>query len=195
MQGVIASNDDTSPDIIPNRTTSVFNVMNLVLRLLPSKQGTVLRRLLMTADGASLIRAMVSKDGGFFRQQTCGIIADILYQWMLGAIGSSSRVAQYSSQVKLASGTSDYELGPSSRSSMSTYDYQSIFRDRRLRVIFSKALRSAQSDPVLMLRFCWSSLVIFVTALALACHRVVVNLSEAYLGRMSLAPKRLAIST
>ncbi|XP_048134549.1 uncharacterized protein slr1919 isoform X2 [Rhodamnia argentea] len=195
MQGIIASNDDTSPDITPNRATSIFDVANLVLRLLPSKQGTVLRRLLMTADGASLIRAMVSKEGGFFRQQLCGIIVDILYQWMLGAIGSSTRVAQYSSQVKLASGTSDCELGPPSRSSMSTYDYQSIFKDRRLRVIFSKALRSAQSDPVLMLRFCWSSLVIFMTASVLACHQVVVNLSEAYLGPMPFAPKRFAIST
>lgn len=149
----------------------------------------------MTADGASLIRAMVSKEGGFFRQQLCGIIAEILYHWMLGAIGSSTRVAQYNSRVKLASGTSNYELGPSSGRSTSIYDYQSIFRDRRLRVIFSKALRSAQSDPVLMLRFCWSSLVIFVTASALACHRAVVNLSEAYLGPLSFVPKRFAIST
>ncbi|KAF8021902.1 hypothetical protein BT93_G2134 [Corymbia citriodora subsp. variegata] len=195
MQGVRALNDDTSLDIIPNRTTSAFDVANLVLRLLPSKQGVVLRRLLMTADGASLIRAMVSKEGGFFRQQLCGIIAEILYRWMLGAIGSSTQVTQYNSQMKLASGTSDYELGPSSRSSTSIYDYQSIFRDRRLRVIFSKAIRSAQSDPVLMMRFCWSSLVIFVTASALACHRVVVNLSEVYLGPMSFAPKRFAIST
>lgn len=195
MQGSSALNDDASLDIIPNRNTSAFDVANLVLRLLPSKQGVVLRRLLMTADGASLIRAMVSKEGGFFRQQLSGIIAEILYQWMLGAIGSSTRVAQYSSRVKLASGTSNYELGPSSGRSMSIYDYQSIFRDRRLRVIFSKALRSAQSDPVLMLRFCWSSLVIFVTASALACHRVVVNLSEAYLGPLSFVPKRFAIST
>ncbi|XP_030451070.1 uncharacterized protein LOC115673125 [Syzygium oleosum] len=195
MQGVRALNDDASLDIIPNRTASAFDVANLVLRLLPSKQGIVLRRLLMTADGASLIGAIVSKEGGFFRQQLCGIIADILYQWMLGAIGSSTREAQYNSQVKLASGTSDYELGPSSGCSTSIYDYQSIFRDRRLRVIFSKALRSAQSDPVLMLRFCWSSLVIFMTATALACHRVVVNLSEAYLGPMSFAPKQFAIST
>lgn len=195
MQGSRALNDDASLDIIPNRNTSAFDVANLVLRLLPSKQGVVLRRLLMTADGASLIRAMVSKEGGFFRQQLCGIIAEILYHWMLGAIGSSTRVAQYNSRVKLASGTSNYELGPSSGRSTSIYDYQSIFRDRRLRVIFSKALRSAQSDPVLMLRFCWSSLVIFVTASALACHRVVVNLSEAYLGPLSFVPKRFAIST
>ncbi|KAK3422333.1 hypothetical protein EUGRSUZ_G02820 [Eucalyptus grandis] len=195
MQGSRALNDDASLDIIPNRNTSAFDVANLVLRLLPSKQGVVLRRLLMTADGASLIRAMVSKEGGFFRQQLCGIIAEILYHWMLGAIGSSTRVAQYNSRVKLASGTSNYELGPSSGRSTSIYDYQSIFRDRRLRVIFSKALRSAQSDPVLMLRFCWSSLVIFVTASALACHRAVVNLSEAYLGPLSFVPKRFAIST
>lgn len=60
MQGVIASNDDTSPDIIANRTTGVFDVANLVLRLLPSKQGTVLRRLLMTAVSASELDLFVS---------------------------------------------------------------------------------------------------------------------------------------
>ncbi|KAK9283171.1 hypothetical protein L1049_011404 [Liquidambar formosana] len=41
-----------------------------------------------------------------------------------------------------------------------------------------------------MLRFCWASFVMFVTALALACHRVVVSLSEVFMGPVSFAPKR-----
>lgn len=60
MQGGRALNDDASLDIIPNRTTSAFDVANLVLRLLPSKQGVVLRRLLMTAVSASELDLSVS---------------------------------------------------------------------------------------------------------------------------------------
>lgn len=68
-------------------------------------------------------------------------------------------------------------------------------KDRRLKVIFFKVLESGRKDPVLMARLCWVSFVTLVAASALACHRVVVSLSEAYLGRLSFAPKKFAVST
>lgn len=49
---MIASTSETSLDYAPNSTTGVFDVANLIMRLLPSKDGVVLRRLLMTAVSA-----------------------------------------------------------------------------------------------------------------------------------------------
>jgi aarF domain-containing kinase len=49
---VISSTSEASLDNVPNRATGVFDVANLILRLLPSKDGVVLRRLLMTAVSA-----------------------------------------------------------------------------------------------------------------------------------------------
>lgn len=132
---------------------------------------------------------MVSKEGKVIRQQLCKVIADALCQWMIKLCGQGVIDTQYP-RVMLANGTSNKESGRSPRSSSSSYDYISIFRDRRLRVIFSKVVKSASSHKILMLRFCWSSLVIIITASALACHRVVLSLSEAYLGPIFDAPKR-----
>ncbi|KAF3969324.1 hypothetical protein CMV_006874 [Castanea mollissima] len=189
---VIASNNETSLDYVPNRE---YDVANLLLRLLPSKDGVVLRRLLMTADGASLIQAMVSKEAKFFRQQLCRVIADILYQWMCEALGQDVRITQYSSQVRLVTGPDNRELRPSSRLSTPMCDYKSILRDRRLKVIFLAVLNSMRKDLVLVVRFCWASFVMFVAASALACHRILVSLSETYIGPVPFAPKRFAVST
>ncbi|XP_061347044.1 uncharacterized protein LOC133292630 isoform X2 [Gastrolobium bilobum] len=187
---LVASNSETSLPHLQNKATDKFDVAFLVLRLLPSKDGVALRRLLMTADGASLIKVMVSKEGKFFREQLCKIMADVLYQWMIKLFGQGITVSQHS-RVILGNGPSNKESG---RSSLPAYDYNSIFRDRRLRVIFSKVLKSASSDKILMMRFCWASLVIIMTASTLACHRVVVSLSEVYLGPLFDAPKRYAVS-
>ncbi|XVF83255.1 hypothetical protein PTKIN_Ptkin16aG0472000 [Pterospermum kingtungense] len=197
LQLVAASNAETSLDNLPNRTNGVFDVAYLLLRLLPSKDGVVLRRLIMTADGASLVRAVVSKEAKAFRFQLCKIIADILYQCVFEALGQGVPTSQYSYQLRLAGGPQNRELGPSSRLSTTTtvYDYQSLLRDRRLKVIFSKILKSARREPVLMLRFYWASFVMFIAASALAFHRLLVSLSESYLGPVSFVPKRFAIST
>lgn len=145
-------------------------------------------------DGASLIRAVVSKEAIFFRQQLCRVIADVLYQCMVQTLGRGIAAAQFTSPVRLTGGPDNRELGSSSSFSAPINDYQSILRDRRLKVIFSRILDSARKDPALMLKFCWTSFVMVITALALACHRVLVSLSEAYFGPLSLVPKRVAIS-
>jgi len=132
---------------------------------------------------------MVSKEGKVIRQQLCKVIADALCQWMIKLCGQGVTDTQYP-RVMLANGTSNKESGRSPLSSLPAYDYISIFKDRRLRVIFSKVVKSASSHKILMLRFCWSSLVIIITASALACHRVVLSLSEAYLGPIFDAPQR-----
>ncbi|XP_065870239.1 uncharacterized protein [Euphorbia lathyris] len=176
-----------------NRTSDgIFDVAHLML-MLSSKDGVVIRKLLMTADGASVVRAMVSKEAVFFRQQLCRVVADILYQCMVLTLGLGSTATRNSPQPILANESNSRELGGSSVLSISIYEYQSMFKDRRLKVILSKILNSARKDPVLMLKLCWTSIVMFFTASALASHRVLVTLSEVYVGPLSLAPKRVAV--
>ncbi|KAK7357061.1 hypothetical protein VNO80_16342 [Phaseolus coccineus] len=190
---LVASNSETPLDHLSNKATDTIDVAYLVLRLLPSKDGVAIRRLLMTADGASLIKAVVSKEGKSFRQQLGKIMVDVVYQWMIKLFGQGITVTQYS-RVILANGLSNKESGLSPRSSLPTDDYNFIFRDRRLRVIFYKILKSASRDKILMLRFFWASLLIMVPASTLACHQLVVSLSEAYLAKIFDAPKRYAVS-
>ncbi|MBA0788880.1 hypothetical protein Gotri_000039 [Gossypium trilobum] len=196
LQLVEASSGETSLDNLPSRTDGVFDVAYLLLRLLPSKDGVVLRRLIMTADGASLVRAAVSKEAKAFRFQLCKIIADILYQRMVKALGQLVPASQYSYKLRLAGGQQNTELHPSARLSTSStvYDYQSLLRDRRLKLILSKILNSARKEPALMLRFYWVSFVTFIAASALAFHRLLISLSAAYIGPASFIPKRFAIS-
>ncbi|KAJ6432842.1 hypothetical protein OIU84_019967 [Salix udensis] len=186
---VIASKNESSLDYLPNRFSGVFDTAYLVLRLLPSRDGIVLRKLLMTANGASLIRAMVSKEAIFVRQQLCRVIADVLYQWMTQTFGRGIIATQYSSQVRWTSEADNRELSPSSRLSVPVYDYESIFRDRRLKVIFSRILDSARKDPALMLKFYWTAFAMVVTGSVRAFHRVLVSLAKATLAPSRFAPK------
>ncbi|GMN51106.1 hypothetical protein TIFTF001_020255 [Ficus carica] len=195
LHRTIASKNEASIENLPTSSNNVFDLANLVLRLLRSNDGVVLRRLLMTADGASLIQAVVSKEAKAFRQQFCRVIADILYLWIFKALGQDNTTTRYGSQLVLAIGTGNREPSSSSRSLTPIYDYDSILRDRRLKVIFSHILKSARRKPVLMLRFYWVSFVMFITASAIACHRVLVSLSEAYFGPVSFSHKQYAIST
>lgn len=144
-------------------------------------------------DGASLTQAMVSKEAKFFRQQFCRFVADILHQWMLETLVRSITTVQYSSSLRVASEPDNRELGPSSRLSTPLYDYRSVLRDRRLKVIFSHILNSTRKNPILMLRLYWTSFVMSVVALAMASHHVIISLSEAYLGPISFASKQYAI--
>lgn len=132
-------------------------------------------------EGASLIRAMLSKEAAFFRQQLSFIVADIIYEWMSVSLGLT---ALYNSGN-----------GSCSKKSISN-GYESLLRDRRLRLIVAKALRSARRDTLLMLRLCWVSFVVSVTASAVAFHRIILDSAEAYLGgQASFIPKkRYAVS-
>lgn len=192
LRSLTPSDAHASFDQPANAVPRGVDIANLVLKLLPSKNGTVLRRLLMTADGASLVRTVVSKEASFFRQEICMVVADILYQWMTAALGKVAHITQFSSQVVLASAAKNTQIGPSMMFT-SNVDYQSFLRDRRLKIIALKALHSARKDPVLMLRFCWTSFVMLITATALACHRVLVSLSEAYLDRVSYPRKLMTV--
>jgi aarF domain-containing kinase len=180
LQQLLASKSETSmnDDSTHRGTSSVYEITNLVLRLLLSKNGVVLRRLLMTVNGASLIRATVSKEAAIFRQQICRLMADAFFQIMSESLEKNFSITQNTPQM---------------RSYKPIIDYESVRRDRRLKVIFMKIMESARKDPVLMTRFCFTSLLMFLSASALACHRVLVSLSEVYLGPLPFASKQFAV--
>ncbi|KAJ8544177.1 hypothetical protein K7X08_035707 [Anisodus acutangulus] len=188
LNSIMAPNPQASLAYTSDGAAGVFDVANLVLRILPSKDGIVLRRLLMTADGTSLVRAFISKEAKFFRQNLCKIVADILSQWIFEALGSNV----ISSQLQLT-GAPNVMLESSSAVFPRDYDYKSTLRDRRLKLILFKVLGSARKSPILMMRFFCSSCLIFIKASALACHRILVCLSNAYLDRVSLAPWEVVV--
>lgn len=133
---------------------------------------------------------MVSKEAVIFRQSLSRIISNVLYESIYDAVEGRLATRQYGSRATLESGAENF-----SRLSTPNSGYKSIMRDRRLKVIFFKILESARKDRLLMLKFCWASFIMFLSASALACHRVVVSLSEAYIGPISLPRRELAFSS
>ncbi|CAH9119036.1 unnamed protein product [Cuscuta europaea] len=181
LHSVFGSNPQESISYSAEEVNGKADVANLVLKLLPSKDGAVLRRLLMTADGSSLLRAMVSKEADVFRQHFCRVVADILYQWMSKALGNL-RKTQFSSEDQLDSGAA-----------FNNYN-KPILRDQRLKVILFKAFSSARKeDPILVLRAFFAICITFVKASALAFHRVLISFSETCLDRLSFAPREIAV--
>ncbi|XP_022986787.1 uncharacterized protein LOC111484434 [Cucurbita maxima] len=192
LQRMAAPHNEAAIEYSTIKANSDLDVVNLITRLLVSKEGAVLRRLVMTANGASLIQAMVSKEAKFFRQQLCTIVADIIHQWALRTLGQGNRATELGTTVKTGI-PSDRRGGRSSSQLTGQIDYSSFLNDRRIKLLFSKVLKSAGKKPILMLKFFWTSIIILATASAMACHRTVVSLSELYLGPISLAPKRYAV--
>lgn len=139
-----------------------------------------------------MIQAAVSKEASPFRQQFCMALADTVYKWMCQALVKCFNLSRLSSVLTVASEAKYRRIG-STRLTSPSSEYESILRDRRIKVIFSKAIYSARKDRILMLKFCWSSFVMFFVASALACHRVFVSLSEAYVGPSSYPSKQIAM--
>ncbi|KAJ4776317.1 Protein kinase superfamily protein [Rhynchospora pubera] len=152
-----------------------FQTAKLILNLLPSRNGVVLRRLLMTADGASLAGAMLCKETVFFRQFLVSVFADSICQWLMkttiGKEGTRQLTRETTSQV------------------------QAIITDRRVRVVLFKVVRDVSRQPFLALRSACCLLKIFIVALARALHGFVVQLSEGYLPSFSMAPRQIVGTT
>lgn len=137
-------------------------------------------------DGASLIRALVSKEAISFRQELCQVVADVIYKWISGAMEKG---------LNIPKGSSPFTLADSNSHASSTNDeYESLFTDRRLRVIFTKSYNSARKDPLLLLRFYYASLSMLFVASAMACRRVLAALIRAYLSRVSYNWKQISMA-
>lgn len=192
----VKANNQAAIEYSTVKANSDLDVVNLITRLLVSKEGAVLRRLVMTVNGASLIQAMVSKEAKFFRQQLCTIVADIIHQWALKMLGQGTRATATELGTTVRMGIPSDRKGRFS-SQLTTggqIDYSSFLNDRRIKLLLSKVLKSGSTKPTLMLKFLWTSFIIFATASLMACHRIVVSLSEAYLGPLSLTPKQYAVT-
>ncbi|GFP82828.1 uncharacterized aarf domain-containing protein kinase at1g79600 chloroplastic [Phtheirospermum japonicum] len=131
------------------------------------------------------LEALVSNEASPLRQQICKIVADILYQWMSEALRKGPHLSKFSSPAVVTGAHNP-------QTSSTGNEYETLLRDRRLRVIFFKALNSAKKDPVLLFRSFWASFVIFFMALAMACHRVLVSLTGDYMSRLSYNSKKIA---
>lgn len=124
-----------------------------------------------------MIKAFLSEEAATVRQQFCREVADVLYQWMEGVTGKDPcRTA-------------------SSNSYAANFNYQILLNDRRLKVVFKKVLNDARRDWFLMLRFSWTSFVMFVNASAAACHQSIISLSKEYISRLSFSPIQATVST
>ncbi|GAB2286797.1 hypothetical protein Dimus_021192 [Dionaea muscipula] len=178
LQKRISLNSDASSDSSTNTTGSAFDVADFVLRLLSSKEGIVLRRLLIVADGASLVRTLLSKEAASVRKKLCQVIADILSQWMIAALGVDAAITSHNAQLN-ATG----------------FDSQSMVKDRRLKLIFGKVLADTRRDPLLMLRFCLASVCMLVSSSAIACRRVLASIYGSFVSRVSFAPLQVAVSS
>lgn len=127
-------------------------------------------------NGTSLIRTFISKEAHAIRQKLCTMVADTLYQWMVGISGVNS--------LKFISLP---DPPPSSGTNITVKDFKNLIEDKRVRVILRKILESTKSDRVLTLKFGLTSFVMFLTASALACHRFVISVSEGYVNYLSLS--------
>ncbi|KAL5998395.1 hypothetical protein ACLOJK_009335 [Asimina triloba] len=154
--------------------------------------GDCSQKLPNAQDPKSLVQAMVCKEATVFRQQLSRALADVLHRWLMITFGWDHEIARpYGSQVKVVNAQNPREMALSSESPV--FFFQVALQDRRVKVIIYRILNAVRRDPILTLRFCWSSVVIFVTASALACHRLLVSWSEIFITNLSSAPWRIAV--
>lgn len=134
---------------------------------------------------------MVSKDATFFRQHLSWALADIMCHWMIKAVGWNEALGQHDHQVLVVKGQQErkMDLPPAP----STPVLQKVLSDRRMKVIFHKVLHDVRGDPILMLRLCWSSFAISVTAAALAFSRFLVYCLGSLFASVSFVPRRVAV--
>lgn len=198
MLQLMSSNGDSSVlTSFDMKNSTVFDTANLILLLLSSKDGAVLRRLLMTANGTSLVRAVVSKEAVPYRQHFTKVISNIMYHWTIKKLASALASFQYAPLKSLSDELNYIQAKSLDKQPIPLESYASTLSDRRLKVIVSKILKSSRTDTMLMFRLGWISFLMLATASALASHRVLMTLAEASIGKVSLSPsqpkKRVAV--
>ena len=134
---------------------------------------------------------MVSKDATFFRRHLSWALADIICHWMIKAIGWNEAIGRHDHQAIVVKGQRGREMDLPPAPSPPVL--QKVLSDRRMKVILYKVLHDVRGEPILMLRLCWSSFTIFVTAAALALHRFVVHGLWALFTSVSFVPRHVAV--
>lgn len=150
-------------------------------------------------DPASLVRSMASKDAAYFRQHVSWTLADVMFKWMTemrastkSRHGVTSVKMQQQQGMEIETETETKTCPPSAASGLALW---TALRDRRMKVIFLKVLNGIRSDPILMLRFGWTSLTILLTASMLALWQSLAYWSEECLTSIScVLPKQFVIS-
>ncbi|XP_059070319.1 uncharacterized protein LOC131070828 [Cryptomeria japonica] len=160
------------------------DLANTIMKLLSSADGAVLRRLLVTADTPSLAKTFVSVDATEFRRNVVENFAEILSEW-------GTRILReehiYLRQTAINHDQTD-RMESSNASSLDVY--KNLLRDHRLKVVLFTALKRLTRSPLLMLRVCWTCAMILCSALALASHRLLVELCHIYVQPVPVVRKR-----
>lgn len=162
----------------------VYKLANLMLMLLPSRNGAVLRRLLMTADPVSLTRAVISKNAITFRRHASVVLADVICRRLLKACIGDDASSRYTGLLLEVEGQVK-----------TSYDSQfyTIMRDHRLRLIFYRLLGQVRRHPVLMVRACWSCFTIAAMALVISLPRFIAYCSLSFVSSLSFLPRKIAV--
>eukprot|EP01018_Ginkgo_biloba_P031005 Gb_34764 [translate_table: standard] len=162
------------------------DLANTVMKLLSSKDGSVLRRLLLTADTSSLARAFVSVDATVCRRHLVNVFSDALYEWGTRILREQKGICLHNHRT-----ATDLEkttiVENTNASSLHIYN---LWTDRRLKIIFYTAFKRLRGTPLLMLRAGWTFGVIFCFAVALASHRLLVSLCDIYTQPISAVKER-----
>eukprot|EP00249_Psilotum_nudum_P021892 c28292_g1_i1 orf=189-3473(+) len=165
-----------------------------LLSLLISKDGTSLRRLVLTADTYALARAFVSNKAALLRRHAARIIANVIYQWWKEALQNHLNILGQDFTESTAALSSDGMDGPNIGIPMqqirnyvtnemkllansSTQASGSLLKNRHLRFLFQAVFARLKRAPLLMMMVGWTSLSVFFHAFATACHRLFVALA------------------
>ncbi|CAA6655155.1 unnamed protein product [Spirodela intermedia] len=185
VQKLLYNNSAATRRILYSHSSSdaIFDVAELILKLLPSKDGVVLRRILMDGDASSLARAMVSDKAAFVRQHVGRALADVIYLWMTGVMTRRGVLTEYKGNLLIE--THDTFSGSFSPLLIAT------MRDRRVKVIVYRVVNIIRHNPMLLLRVCWTAIVVCLSSSALALHRLLVRFLEKYVTSSLPFPHRL----
>lgn len=184
VQNLTLSNYDTkniSPELIP-----------ILVNLLLSKEGVILRRLVLEADTSSLAHALNSSKASVFRRRASTAMANVFYKCgkeflkeqanvvlQDSVVPPSSLPLEGLSQVRLVSEKSLTDEVKALTNCSDTLD-SSVLKSRHLRFLLRTFVSRLGKKPLLLLRTGWSCFTIFCYAIAVAAHRLVVGICCKY---------------
>ncbi|KAJ7559302.1 hypothetical protein O6H91_04G078600 [Diphasiastrum complanatum] len=157
---------------------STQNLMTSMWKIMTSKDGIVIRRILLEADTPSLAEAFISEGALTFRQKAAALLADSFFQSGKKIIGLHPiRDRNWT----VPDDGSRYNAKMPNKEQMVTFQlYRALRVNKSFQFFISTIFQRLQATPLLLLRVGWTGLTIFSTALSLSLHRLCVLLSDIY---------------
>lgn len=150
------------------RSQTVGNLAGLVL----SRQGVGVRRVIYEADTRALALVFASRRATSLRRKVADRLGEALF------IMFSERTIDKS--TLRSSITSD----ATTSSSLPLLTEENFLRNRRVQFLLKAMVGRLKMQPILMARVGWTVFTVAFWAMALACHRYAVLLSDIYLDKI-----------